>query len=248
MYETIEDEILNSNHTSPVHSVPYKKSSTSQTTRQAVFIVDSDTVSFSSSPRIAFQAPGSPAGMQSLLQHSTQNYDPLLSELCSHRVRSCTISCLSPYPQGRTSRMTLSLKQKRSTATIDVQDHRTPVLQQVLVNWNTRTNRTWTKDNGTAPFLGALKAFSPHVVDDDDSRAKRENTFRLAPNARLRVGSSVRRTALGWSKRSTGAGKSSTDQKENAVSGVIAPPGDNVRLSRPDLEANRPLETTLPQL
>ncbi|PPQ91217.1 hypothetical protein CVT25_001175 [Psilocybe cyanescens] len=276
VYETIEEEMLNSNHTSPAHSVPSKKSSTSPTTRQAVFIVDSDTASLSSKPEESvwddergivalrkyyalrdeaqntvtesrrlwsdtpfsifaiqsFQAPGSPAGMQALLQHSVQNYGPLPSELRPHRFRSRTSSRPSPYPQGRVSKMTLSPEKKRSTATIDIQDHRTPVLQQVPVNQNTRANKTSSKDNGTAPFLGALKPFSPLVMDDDNG-PKRENAFGLAPNARPRVGSSARRTALGWSKRSTGAGKSSTDQKENAVGGVIATPGDNLRLNRP---------------
>lgn len=63
-----------------------------------------------------------------------------------------------------------------------------------------------------APSLQALKPFSPLVVDIEP---KRENAFGLAPDVRPRVGSTARRTALGWSKRSTG--KSSTDQKENAI-------------------------------
>ena len=43
----------------------------------------------------------------------------------------------------------------------------------------------------------------------------RENAYGLAPMACPRVPSIARRTALGWSKHSSG--KSSTDQKENIV-------------------------------
>jgi len=59
---------------------------------------------------------------------------------------------------------------------------------------------------------------------------------------RPRVGSTARRTALGWSKRSTGK---STAQKENVTignkigkenfvaTGTTTTPGDTLRLSRP---------------
>ena len=52
-----------------------------------------------------------------------------------------------------------------------------------------------------------------------DVEPKRENAYGLAPTAaRPRVASVARRTALGWSKRSTG--KSSTGQKENVSQGT----------------------------
>jgi hypothetical protein len=54
-----------------------------------------------------------------------------------------------------------------------------------------------------------------------DIEPKRENAFGLAPHARPRVGSTARRTALGWTKRSNGPGKTSTDKKENAAQGVL---------------------------
>jgi serine/arginine repetitive matrix protein 2 len=80
-----------------------------------------------------------------------------------------------------------------------------PVLQQIPINHNTNLMPA-------APSLEALKPFSPLFVDVEP---KRENAFGLAPAVRPRVGSTARRTALGWTKRSTG--KSSTDLKENVV-------------------------------
>jgi hypothetical protein len=96
----------------------------------------------------------------------------------------------------------------------------TPVLQEVNINANVKS---------TAPSLDALKPFSPLFMDVEP---KRENAYGLAPMARPRVPSNARRTALGWSKRSTG--KSSTDQKENVVGqGAVTTPGETLRLSRP---------------
>ena len=79
-----------------------------------------------------------------------------------------------------------------------------PALKEVKVN---------TKVSSTVPSLEAIKPFSSIFLDVEP---KRENAYSLAPTARPRVPSNARRTALGWSKRSTG-GKSSTDQKENVV-------------------------------
>ncbi|KAF8867965.1 hypothetical protein CPB84DRAFT_1810241 [Gymnopilus junonius] len=256
VYETIEEERPGSNQTTPAHSILSKKSS--PTTRQAIYVVDSDAASVNLNPEDSvwddergivalrkyyalrdeahetvsesrrqwrdtpfslfaiqtFQAPGSPGGMQALLEHSVQNYGPLPSELRSRRVR--TNSRPSPYPQ-RSFKSTLSPEHTRSSMA-DLQ--RTPVLQPVIINKNIMH---------AAPSLEAIKPFSPLVVDIEP---KRENAFGLAPNARPRVGSNARRTALGWSKRSTG--KTSTDQKENAVgTGALMTPGDNLRLNRP---------------
>ena len=154
----------------------------------------------------AFQAPGSPAGMQALLEHSVQSYQPLPSDLRSRRVR--TSSRPSPYPQSRVSKITISPDQARPSKNVDVQQvFTTPVLQEVKVNTNIVVK------SSTVPSLEAIKPFSPIFLDVEP---KRENAYGLAPAARPRVPSNARRTALGWSKHSTG-GKSSTDQKENVV-------------------------------
>ena len=43
---------------------------------------------------LAFQAPGSPAGMNALLEHSVQSYRPLPSDLRSRRVRILSLHIL----------------------------------------------------------------------------------------------------------------------------------------------------------
>jgi serine/arginine repetitive matrix protein 2 len=86
----------------------------------------------------------------------------------------------------------------------------TSVLRPVNVNHNI---------SSSPPTLDIIvKDFSPLVVNMDMGREqelKCENGVGVATTARPRVGSTARRTALGWSKRSNG--KSSTDRKENAV-------------------------------
>ena len=81
-----------------------------------------------------------------------------------------------------------------------------PALKEVKVNMNVKSS--------TGPSLEATKPFSIFL----NVEPKRQNAYGLAPTAycRPRVPSNARRTALGWSKRSTG-GKSSTVQKENVV-------------------------------
>jgi serine/arginine repetitive matrix protein 2 len=147
--------------------------------------------------------------MQALLEHSVQSYRPLPSDLRSRRVR--TSSRPSPYPQSRVSKITISPDQTRPSNVEEVQKAlATPVLQEVKVNTNVKSS--------TVPSLEAIKPFSPIFLDVEP---KRENAYGLAPAARPRVPSNARRSALGWSKRSTG-GKSSTDQKENVVGqGVV---------------------------
>ena len=140
--------------------------------------------------------------MQALLEHSVQSYHPLPSELRPRRVR--TSSRASPYPQSRVSKVTISPDQTRPSEPEVQRAFATPVLQEVKVNTNLMP---------VAPSLEAIKPFSPIFMDIEP---KRENAYGLAPMARPRVASTARRTALGWSKRSTG-GKSSTDQKENVV-------------------------------
>jgi len=159
---------------------------------------------------LAFQPPRHPAGMQALLEHSVQNYGPLPSELHPRRMRSRTQSRPSPYPQAQVraaiTKVTPPSPQEHPPSP---DAHRTPVpvLQQISINHN--INRM-----SAAPSLEALKLSSSLVAGVEP---KRENAFGLAPAARPRVGSTARRTALGWTKRSTG--KSSTDQKENVKVG-----------------------------
>ena len=143
--------------------------------------------------------------MQALLDHSVQSYRPLPSDLRSRRVR--TSSRPSPYPPSRVSKVTVSPERIRPSKPGVQQGLGTPVLKEVNINANVMS---------TAPSLDALKPFSPLFMDVEP---KKENAYGLAPMARPRVPSNARRTALGWSKRSTG--KSSTDQKENVGQGTV---------------------------
>jgi len=161
--------------------------------------------------------------------HSLPNFTPVMYGLVPPRP--------SPYPPNRFFKITTISPEKTTAPVTEVKvPTTTPVLRQVPVNVYTLS---------VAPSIGALKPFSPLAVDIEP---KRENAFGLAPNVRPRVGSTARRTALGWSKRSTG--KASTDQKENVVgnSSVMTcvsflsthflyllafRPGDNLRLKRP---------------
>jgi len=61
-------------------------------------------------------------------------------------------------------------------------------------------------------MLSSLSHLLPLTVDIE---VKHKNPFGLAPNTRPCVGSTMPRTALEWSKQSTG--KASTDQKKNVV-------------------------------
>ncbi|KAJ6514305.1 hypothetical protein C8R47DRAFT_962300 [Mycena vitilis] len=150
-----------------------------------------------------FSPPKNPEGMQALLQHSVQNYGPLPSELGPRRVRSRTSSRASPYP--RQGLIPASPDQQRSSPAALHRLASSP-LRPLEVNPNVDVH------------------MSPVVLSP-----KRENAWGLAPNARPRVASATRRTALGWTRRST---KASMDLKENntSMSGI---PGDSLRLSRP---------------
>jgi len=177
----------------------------------------------------AFQAPNHPAGMQALLEHSVQNYGLLPSGLRPSRP--------SPDPSNRFFKITTISPEKMTAPVTEVRvPTTTPALRQVLINTNTLS---------ATPSIDALKPFSPLSVD---IRPKRENAFRLAPNVRPRVGSTACRTALGWSKQSTG--KASTDQKENVFRNgsvmtcvsllstyflylLVFRPVDTLRLNRP---------------
>ena len=144
--------------------------------------------------------------MQALLEQSVQSYRPLPSYLRSRRMR--TSSRPSSYPQSRFSKRTISPDQSRPANAEVPQALAAPPLQEVKVNTNIRSS--------IAPSIDVLKPCSPLSMDVEP---KRENAYGLAPTAaRPRVASVARRTALGWSKRSTG--KSSTGQKENVSQGT----------------------------
>ncbi|KAJ7620088.1 hypothetical protein FB45DRAFT_839417 [Roridomyces roridus] len=243
VYETIQEE-----HPSPApSSVTSKKSS--PTACQGVFIVDHDSSSIDMTPGApswddergilvlrkyhalrheaeetveeskrtwsdtpfsvyalqAFQPPKDPRDMRALLQHSVQNYGPLPSELGPRRIRSRTSSRASPYPQRQTP--TAASPKPTPDRPSPAELHRAFALQDV-------------------DFNAELPPLPPVPVSP-----KRENAWGLAPNARPRVGSAARRTALGWAKRST---KASTDQKENNTSiSFMMTPGESLRLNRP---------------
>lgn len=157
--------------------------------------------------------------MQALLEHSVQNYGPLPSDLRPRRVRSRTQSRPSPYPQGRV--MISPAASDHSSRLQSV----SPELQRTFFPPNPTPGKAAPLQElrrdpnvvmSAAPSLEALKPFSPLVVHD--AGPKRENAYGLANDKRQRVGSTARRTALGWSKRSTGpGGKTSSDLKENTV-------------------------------
>ncbi|KAJ7115597.1 hypothetical protein C8R43DRAFT_1038570 [Mycena crocata] len=250
VYETIQEEM-----TSPAPSSTASRKSSSPTACQGVFVVDPDSGSmdlsaggpgwddergilalrryyalrheaedtvteskrtwsdtpFSVYALQAFHPPKNPEGMQALLQHSVDNYGPLPSELGPRRVRSRTQSRPSPYPQRQGQHTTSPEQQSQRPSPADL--HRAFIsnkaLQPVEVN----------VDVPMPP-----KVLSP----------KRENAWGLAPNARPRVASATRRSALGWAKRST---KASTDLKENNTSttavSFMMTPGESLRITRP---------------
>jgi hypothetical protein len=174
----------------------------------------------------SFVPPRHPAGMQALLQHSLENYGPLPPEL--RRIRSRTQSRPSPYPQTRAIKASISPDQIRPSM-IDTRSFvsartpaRTPALQQVSINQNVNFP--------VHPFAAqdGLKSGSPFVPELDDSKLVK--TFGLPPTTRPRVPSTTRKTALSWSKRSTGK----NDNKENNYSqGLIMTPSESLRLNRP---------------
>lgn len=162
--------------------------------------------------------------MKAMLEHSQQNYGPLPSELRPYRIRSRTSSRASPYPT-RTLKSTLSPERQRSSVFVEDSHHEynvskpfasllpAPALQEISVNPNLSFL-------STIPVLN-VKQFSPFSCDVDDVPQKPSDVNKMGLPARPRVTSSARRTALGWTKRSTGK-SSSSEQKENASQGSIA--------------------------
>ncbi|KAF8170708.1 hypothetical protein K438DRAFT_1982567 [Mycena galopus ATCC 62051] len=158
----------------------------------------------------AFQPPKNPEGMQVLLQHSVQNYGPLPSELGPRRVRSRTQSRASPYPSR--NQTAVSPEQQQAQRPSPTELHRAFVTNNTL----------------QAIEVNANADMSPTVLSP-----KRENAWGLAPNARPRVASAARCSALGWAKRSST--KENQNQKENTSMGGMSfnmTPGESLRLSR----------------
>jgi hypothetical protein len=150
-----------------------------------------------------FEPPTNPEGMQALLEHSVQNYGPLPSELGPRRVRSRTGSRASPYQ--RTSPGTVMSAHRVFVAS--AKQH--PLaLQAVEVNSNVYS---YGSPAGRPPKHKRDDAGEVYESPAVLSPSKRSQ-FGGPPNARPRVASAARRTALGWAKRST---KASTEQKEN---------------------------------
>ncbi|KAJ7585396.1 hypothetical protein C8J56DRAFT_1027142 [Mycena floridula] len=198
-----------------------------------------------------FQPPCDPVDMQVLLQHSVQNYGPFPSELRARRDR--TSSRLSPHPQSQQShhpysqqgsyyaqqgshysqqarKFSISPETKFPSSPEQARAPElpctfTPALQEVKVSRNHNGNARSANPKSVAPSV--IKTFP---VDDSELKKEKENnTAAIRP----RVGSTARRTALGWSKQ---APKTLTDQKENAIrdqSMVLMTPGESLRLSRP---------------
>ncbi|KAF9258752.1 hypothetical protein L218DRAFT_711641 [Marasmius fiardii PR-910] len=176
----------------------------------------------------SFDPPRHPAGMRALLADSVQNYGPLPSELRSRRRR--TSSRPSPYPQTRTSKVFLSQEYMSHSPPAEplppVPVRTTQVEHSLLQPKSVNTNHSPMISKVSS--LRPKKALAPVNNNIESQGSFNPDTAFGPPKVRPRVGSAARRTALGWSKRSTG--KSSTDLKEN--SGTMTP-GETLRLSRP---------------
>ena len=181
------------------------------------------TFSLELTPLLAFDPPRHPSGMQAILEHSLQTYGPLPSDLRPHRARSRVNSRPSPYPRTVKTSFTSSPGAEHLRATVaasltqSVENiaprHASPLsnaLQQISINPN-------------VPLTASAQTKECAVTLDKPERA-----FGLPP--RTRVGSTARRTGLGWSKKSTG--RSGVENKENNTAignvGIGAPTTVNV--------------------
>ncbi|EIN05384.1 hypothetical protein PUNSTDRAFT_127845 [Punctularia strigosozonata HHB-11173 SS5] len=193
-----------------------------------------------------FDPPSEPEGMKALLHHSQQAYGPLPHELRLQRARSRKNSRPSPYPSTGIQRSSPSDQISVSPGMVDVtrllaSANKSTVLRQVPRNENTASPRSALKLNAAAK---ATKAFAAYI-DVDPVQSENVSQDGL-PQSRPRVNSAARRTALGWSKRSTGK----NDQKENDLSQqsvVMNAPG-SLRINRPRPRGRpTPARTAQPQ-
>ena len=162
--------------------------------------------------------------MQAMLEYSRNNYGPLPSELRGRRIRSRTSSRATPYPLPSvlvsvSSQQFFSSPPKDSDSRSPEEKHQIPAVPascKVLGEVSTNVNK-----KSPPPSLDVIKPFTPFTVNVDFPDPKEsKNEMGLPVPTRPRVTSSARRTALGWSKRSTGK-SSSSDYKENTGSMVI---------------------------
>ena len=157
-----------------------------------------------------------------MLEHSQQNYGPLPSELRPYRVRSRTSSRASPYPVQRTIKPTFSPERTRqSRISASFEDHFMLKPSAVpLLSCDQDISTT-----GSAPLSEAkrnINVLSPSPALETVKASGSLKTEKAPPvPLRPRVTSSARRTALGWSKRSTGK-SASKEQKENISQGTMA--------------------------
>ncbi|KAJ3769941.1 hypothetical protein FB446DRAFT_766043 [Lentinula raphanica] len=170
-----------------------------------------------------FDPPRHPSGMKALLASSVENYGPLPSDLRPRRRR--TSSRPSPYPQGRTIRVSLSPEYPRpnfvkETSSWTSNATQSPPLREVTANPNIAF------DSPAPNPLMNKKVFSRQTNSPEKVMQKRDNV-------RPRVPSTTRRNALGWTKRSA---KASSELKENNSFGQgmgLTPGNNSLRLSRP---------------
>ncbi|KAL6299475.1 hypothetical protein BKA93DRAFT_870647 [Sparassis latifolia] len=197
----------------------------------------------------SFRPPNNRGGMQAMLEHSQKNYGSLPSELRLHRIRSRTSSRASPYPlRSVRSSVSPSMSPEQSwpsSAELHVElsapkELLPPVppvpsvLREVHVDANTMS---------PPPAIQPPKPFTPFAIDFDTSKMGKSN-LGLPAHPRPRVTSSARRTALGWSKRSTGK-SSSNDQKENISQSMVITPSETLRINRPR-PRGRPMSARVP--
>jgi len=146
------------------------------------------------------------------------------------RRRSRTLSRPSPYPRSRkTSESSMHSRKSSDCGHLEqslMQQLAVP-LQEMPVNYNVPA-----VPQSPAPALNLLHPFTPFAVkfNGDKSLAISEKDLPIRA-ARPRVASNARRTALGWSKRSTG--KSASENKENSSFGAMMSPNDSLRIVRP---------------
>lgn len=162
-----------------------------------------------------------------MLEHSKQNYGPLPSELRPYRIRSRTSSRASPYPAVRTLKSTLSpdraCSQRLSRLSVTFDDFSvskafTSFDQDVSAPLSDVTRNV---NVVSPPPLLEVKPFTPFAVNVSEAvRPPMPEKNNVGIPLRPRVTSSARRTALGWSKRSTGK-SSSKEQKENISQGTL---------------------------
>ncbi|KAF8839757.1 hypothetical protein BDN67DRAFT_736710 [Paxillus ammoniavirescens] len=172
----------------------------------------------------SFDPPRHPSGMQALLEHSLQNYGPLPSELRPHRMRSRVNSRPSPYPRTIKTSFTTSPATEHFRAAVascvvtSANDPapRQPVLSKALQQVTIDQNVAPTFLNaGEKPTEGKAFAISPD---------KPELVFGLP--ARPRVGSTARRVALGWAKRSSGRNGFENKENNTSLGNVSVGPGN----------------------